>query len=55
MRKTIILLALLALLIFAAPFVIARLSEVSDEPIHQATPEPTAEPTPTPTIESWRL
>ena len=51
MRKTIILLALLALLIFAAPFVLARLSEVSDEPIPEATPEPTAEPTPIPIIE----
>ena len=51
MRKTIILLALLALLIFAAPFVLARLSEVSDEPVPEATPEPTTEPTPTPTIE----
>lgn len=51
MRKTIILLALLALLIFAAPFVFARLSEVSNEPIPEVTPEPTAEPTPTPTIE----
>ncbi len=51
MRKTIILLALLALLIFAAPFVVARLSEVSDESIPEVTPEPTAEPTPTPTIE----
>ena len=51
MRKTIILLALLALLIFAAPFVLARLPEVSDEPIPEATPESTAEPTPTPTIE----
>ena len=51
MRKTIILLALLALLIFAAPFVLARLSEVSDEPIPETTPETTAEPTPTPTIE----
>ena len=51
MRKTIILLALLALLIFAAPFVLARLSDVSDEPIPEITPEPTTEPTPTPTIE----
>ena len=51
MRKTIILLALLALLIFAAPFVLARLSEVSDEPIPEATSDPTAVPTPTPTIE----
>ena len=41
MRKTIILLALLALLIFAAPFVLARLSEVSNEPIQDITPEPT--------------
>lgn len=51
MRKTIILLALLALLIFAAPFVYARLSEVSDETMPEITPEPTTEPTPTPTIE----
>jgi LPXTG-site transpeptidase (sortase) family protein len=51
MRKTIILLALLALLIFAAPFVLARLSEGSNEPVPEITPEPTAEPTPTPTIE----
>ncbi len=51
MRKTIILLAILALLILVAPFVLARLSEVSDEPIPEITPEPTAEPTPTPTIE----
>ena len=50
MRKTIILLALLALLIFAAPFVLARLSDVSDEPIPEITPEPTAVPTPAPTI-----
>lgn len=50
MRKMIILLALLALLFFAASFVLARLSEVSDEPIPEITPEPTAVPTPMPTI-----
>ena len=49
MKKSIILLALLALLILVAPFVYTRLAKVSDEPIPILTPEPSA--TPEPTIE----
>ena len=49
MKKSIILLAILALLILVVPFVYARLSDGSGEPIPILTPEPSA--TPEPTIE----
>ncbi len=49
MKKSIILLAILALLILVAPFVYARLSDGSGEPIPTLTPEPSE--TPEPTIE----
>ena len=49
MKKSIILLAILALLILVAPFVYTRLTKVSDEPIPILTPELSA--TPEPTIE----
>ena len=52
MKKSIILLAILALLILAAPFVIRKLANTPiEEPIPEITPEPTMEPTPQPTIE----
>ncbi len=52
MKKSIILLGILALLILVAPFVIGKLANKPiDEPLPEATPEPTAEPTPEPTIE----
>ena len=47
MKKSIILLAILALLILVAPFVFTRLAKVSDDPIPILTPElsATSEPT----------
>ena len=52
MKKSIILLAILALLILAAPFVIGKLANTPiEEPIPEVTPEPTEEPTTQPTIE----
>lgn len=52
MKKSIILLAILALLILAAPFVIGKLANTpTEETISEVTPEPTEEPTPQPTIE----
>ena len=51
MKKSIILLGILALLILIAPFVIGKLANTPiEEPIPEATPEPTAEPTPQPTM-----
>lgn len=52
MKKSIILLGILALLILIAPFIIGKLANKPiDEPAPEATPEPTAEPTPQPTME----
>ena len=52
MKKSIILLGILALLILVAPFVIGKLANKPiEEPIPEATPDPTAEPTPQPTME----
>ena len=51
MKKSIILLGILALLILIAPFVIGKLANTPiEEPVPEATPEPTAEPTPLPTM-----
>ena len=51
MKKSIILLGILALLILIAPFVIGKLANKPiDEPVPEATPEPTSEPTPSPTM-----
>lgn len=52
MKKSIILLGILALLILIAPFVIGKLANTPiEEPVPEASPEPTAEPTPQPTME----
>ena len=51
MKKSIILLGILALLILVAPFVIGKLANTPvEEPVPEATPEPTADPTPQPTM-----
>lgn len=51
MKKSIILLGILALLILIAPFVIGKLANKPiEEPVPEATPELTAEPTPQPTM-----
>ena len=51
MKKSIILLGILALLILIAPFVVGKLANTPiEEPVPEATPEPTAEPTPSPTM-----
>ena len=52
MKKSIILLGILALLILIAPFVIGKLANKPiEEQVPEATLDPTAEPTPQPTIE----
>ena len=52
MKKSIILLGILALLILVAPFVIGKLANTPvEEPISEVTPVPTVKSTPQPTIE----
>ena len=52
MKKSVILLSILALLVLTAPFLLVKLTEAPvEEPIQKTTPVPTVEPTPGPTMQ----